>query len=96
MHCRLEAQITPGGSDCTLESQIAAFRLRFQHGASDCSLDAQIAAWTLSLEAGGLDWSHVAQKVIPTVPAWASLGRPGAACGVRHGVPLTLKIAMRL
>ena len=43
----------PGGSDTSLESQIAASRLRLQLGSSGCSLEAQIAGWRLGLQLGG-------------------------------------------
>ena len=43
----------PGGSNCSLEAEVAAWRqiagwrLRLQPGGSDCSLEAQIAAWKM-------------------------------------------------
>jgi len=48
----LEGQM-PGGSDTSLESQIAAWRLRLLPGGSDCSLEAQIASQRLGLQLGG-------------------------------------------
>jgi len=46
-----------GGSDCNLEAQIAAWRVRLHPGGADCSLEAQITAWSLRWKLAGADYS---------------------------------------
>ena len=46
-----------GGSDCKLEAQIAAWKVRLQPGSSDCSLEVQITALRVRLQSAGADGS---------------------------------------
>ena len=57
-------QDTFGKCGCSLEAQIAVWRLRLQPGGSDCSLEAQIAARRLRLQPGALDCSLEVQIAV--------------------------------
>jgi len=85
-----------GGSDCTLEVEILAWRRRLDPGGSDCIMEAQAPAWRLRLRPGVLmPEAQIAAcrlRLETQIGTWnlnrlSGLCRAVPACGVRHREP---------